>query len=228
MIAAYVALFVVAGAGFLFFNLLVGHFLRPRSPNRDKLEIYECGEPTIGSSFVQFDLRFYVVALLFVVFDVEVALLFPWAVVYGKAVHLMDPRVAISTPEAPAGAEAPAASESAMSGPLSPDAAAIFAEMGVPRPQSQAIDGRPAENAVAENHVQSRSTGDQVYSLGRSIAGMALIDGAIFFAVLAVGFAYVWSRGDLDWVRASSPSSLQSADAELPNPRPTDERSLLV
>ncbi|MEZ6070714.1 MAG: NADH-quinone oxidoreductase subunit A [Pirellulales bacterium] len=39
--------------------------------------MYECGEPTIGTSFVQFDLRFYVVALLFLIFDVEVALFFP-------------------------------------------------------------------------------------------------------------------------------------------------------
>ena len=46
-------------------------------PNAEKLEVYECGEPTIGSSFVQFDLRFYVVALLFIIFDVEVAFFFP-------------------------------------------------------------------------------------------------------------------------------------------------------
>ena len=54
----------------------------------EKLEVYECGEPTIGSSFVQFDLRFYVVALLFIIFDVEVAFFFPWAAVFGKATQL--------------------------------------------------------------------------------------------------------------------------------------------
>ena len=43
---------------------------------------YECGEPAIGDSWVQFDLRFYTVALVFIVFDVEVALLWPWAVVF--------------------------------------------------------------------------------------------------------------------------------------------------
>ena len=62
-IVAYLALFTAAGFLFLFVNLLVGKFLRPKSPNAEKLEVYECGEPTIGSSFVQFDLRFYVVAL---------------------------------------------------------------------------------------------------------------------------------------------------------------------
>src|SRR6266478_4446346 len=93
-IVAYLALFTGAGILFLFANLLVGKFLRPKAPNAEKLEIYECGEPTIGSSFVQFDLRFYVVALLFIIFDVEVAFFFPWATVFGKATHLMDPHFA--------------------------------------------------------------------------------------------------------------------------------------
>src|SRR5437773_9288290 len=92
-IVAYMALFALAGASFLFVNLLVGKLLRPKSPNVEKLEIYECGEPTIGSSFVQFDLRFYVVALLFIIFDVEIAFFFPWATVFGKATHLMDPQM---------------------------------------------------------------------------------------------------------------------------------------
>src|SRR6478672_1105749 len=87
-IAAYVALFAITGFLFLFVNLLVGWLVRPRLPNKEKLEIYECGEPTIGSSFVQFDLRFYVVALLFIIFDVEVAFFFPWAAVFGKATQL--------------------------------------------------------------------------------------------------------------------------------------------
>src|SRR6516165_4099680 len=92
-IVAYMAIFALTGIAFLFVNLLVGMLLRPHDPHPEKLEIYECGEPTIGSSFVQFDLRFYVVALLFIVFDVEVAFFFPWAAVYGKAVHLMDPKL---------------------------------------------------------------------------------------------------------------------------------------
>ena len=87
-IAAYIALFALTGFLFLFANLVIGWLVRPRLPNVEKLEVYECGEPTIGSSFVQFDLRFYVVALLFIIFDVEVAFFFPWAVVFGKATQL--------------------------------------------------------------------------------------------------------------------------------------------
>ena len=62
LIAGFIALFVAVGGVFLAVNLLVGWLVRPRLPNTEKLEVYECGEPTIGSSFVQFDLRFYVVA----------------------------------------------------------------------------------------------------------------------------------------------------------------------
>src|SRR5687768_13820896 len=96
-IAAYLALFAGAGLAFLFVNLLVGRFLRPDDPHPEKLEVYECGEPTIGSSFVQFDLRFYVVALLFIIFDVEVAFFFPWANVFGKSTQLMDRNFAVVT-----------------------------------------------------------------------------------------------------------------------------------
>src|SRR5215467_9714341 len=102
MIAGYLALFVAFGFAFLFVNLLVGKFLRPKAPNFEKLEVYECGEPTIGSSFVQFDLRFYVVALLFIIFDVEVAFFFPWATVFGKSTQLMDPNLARVEASAPA------------------------------------------------------------------------------------------------------------------------------
>ena len=83
-----ITLFVGFGAAFVFLNLLVGSLARPKLPNAEKLAAYECGEPTIGSSWVQFDLRFYIVALVFLVFDVEVALFYPWAVVYGSAAEL--------------------------------------------------------------------------------------------------------------------------------------------
>src|SRR5262245_2441732 len=89
-VVAYMALFALTGIAFLFANLLVGKFLRPHDPHEEKLEIYECGEPTIGSGFVQFDLRFYVVALLFIIFDVEVAFFFPWAAVFGKSANLSE------------------------------------------------------------------------------------------------------------------------------------------
>ena len=113
-IVGYLALFAGAGFFFVFFNLLVGWFLRPKNPHVEKGEIYECGEPAIGSSFVQFDLRFYVVALIFIIFDVEVAFLFPWAAVFGKAAHLQE-----------------AATVATVDGGVNEAAQAIYTELGV-------------------------------------------------------------------------------------------------
>jgi NADH-quinone oxidoreductase subunit A len=83
-----IAIFVVLGTGFVFTNLTLGSLLRPRLPNAIKAAPYECGEESIGTGWVQFDLRFYTIALVFLVFDVEVALFYPWAVIYGKAMQL--------------------------------------------------------------------------------------------------------------------------------------------
>jgi NADH-quinone oxidoreductase subunit A len=173
-IAAYIALFALTGFLFLFVNLLVGWLFRPRLPNTEKLEVYECGEPTIGSSFVQFDLRFYVVALLFIIFDVEVAFFFPWAAVFGKATQLS---------EAPPAAVASA--EGGHAGAYSELAAVRLRELGLRDTQA--------------------STGGDMAGLQDSARKLALTtfaDIGVFFAVLLVGFAYVWKRGDLDWVRA--------------------------
>src|SRR6202161_2921569 len=81
----FLLVFTVVGVVLLFMHLVMGSFIRPNVPDAEKLTIYECGEPTVGSAWIQFDLRFYVVALLFVIFDVEVAFFFPWAEVFGKA-----------------------------------------------------------------------------------------------------------------------------------------------
>jgi NADH-quinone oxidoreductase subunit A len=83
-----VTLFVLFGAAFVLLNLTVGALARPKVPNPEKAAVYECGEPSIGTSWVQFDLRFYIVALVFLIFDVEVALFYPWAVAYGSAAEL--------------------------------------------------------------------------------------------------------------------------------------------
>src|SRR5271165_5846697 len=90
----FLTVFLVISIIFLFIHLLMGKFIRPANPEADKLTIYECGEPTIGSAWVQFDVRYYVVALLFVIFDVEVAFFFPWAVVFGKLADLAKPGLA--------------------------------------------------------------------------------------------------------------------------------------
>ena len=83
-----ITLFVAFGVTFVLANMLLGALARPRIPNPEKSATYECGEPTTGPSWVQFDLRFYIVALIFLVFDVEITLFYPWAVVYGAAAPL--------------------------------------------------------------------------------------------------------------------------------------------
>lgn len=82
MLVLGMLMFCAAGFGIVFFGLLAGSLARPKLPHPEKGAAYECGEPAIGESWVQFDLRFYTVALVFIVFDVEVALLWPWAVAF--------------------------------------------------------------------------------------------------------------------------------------------------
>lgn len=78
-------IFFAAGIGMSLGALLIGKLLRTSLPHPHKGAAYECGEPAIGPGWVQFDLRFYVVALVFLIFDIEVALFYPWAVVYRDA-----------------------------------------------------------------------------------------------------------------------------------------------
>jgi NADH-quinone oxidoreductase subunit A len=132
----YLLVFVAVGIGFLATNLLVGKLVRPNRPDEKKLEIYECGEEAVGPSWIQFDGRFYVVALLFVVFDVELALLFPWATVFGEAT---------------------------LAGKL--------------------------DSPTSEASTQ--------------FAWLAFYELLIFVGILLVGFAYLWKRGDLDWIRST-------------------------
>jgi NADH-quinone oxidoreductase subunit A len=132
-------MFLAVGAIFVFANLCLGSLIRPRLPHPEKADNYECGEPTIGSSWVQFDLRFYIIALVYLVFDVEVALFYPWAVAYG--------------------------------------------------------DAQTLAKSLSMTAFQFRSA--------------ALVDMLFFFGVLAVGFAYLWRFGYLDWVRSSATTSLK-------------------
>jgi NADH-quinone oxidoreductase subunit A len=187
-IVAYLALFAMVGIAFLFVNLLVGALLRPHDPHAEKLEIYECGEPTIGSSFVQFDLRFYVVALLFIIFDVEIAFFFPWAALFGKSTNLMDERFAVVQ-----------RTDNAVV--LTPQATHLYRELGIrnPTPPIEVPVSLQGEVTATDSLTQA----EQVIHLGaRQLAWVTIVDIAAFFAVLMIGFAYVWRRGDLDWVRA--------------------------
>jgi NADH-quinone oxidoreductase subunit A len=131
-LVATIAVFLSVGAVFLLGNLLLGKLVRPDRPSPEKGEIYECGEKPVGTAWIQFDLRFYVVALLFVIFDVEIAFFFPWAVVFGEHTQ-------------------PGASDTSM-----------------------------------------------------AFARFAFFELLVFFGILLVGFAYLWKRGDLEWVKSTS------------------------
>ena len=77
-----VGLFILGGLGFILIALMVGKLLRPYRPNEEKLTTYESGEDPINNAWGQFNLRFYIIALVFILFEVELVFLFPWAVVF--------------------------------------------------------------------------------------------------------------------------------------------------
>ncbi len=108
---------VILGIIMVAIPLVIQKLIAPSNKTREKLETYECGEEVDGSAWMQFNIRFYVIALIFLIFDVEVVFLFPWAVVFKK--------------------------------------------MGL----------------------------------------VALIEMGIFLLILVVGLAYVWVKGDLNWVK---------------------------
>lgn len=162
-----ILIFAVAGFTLLAVNLVLGLFVRPNKPSPEKGEVYECGEQPIGSAWVQFDVRFYVVALLFVIFDVELAFFFPWAVIFGSAIRAGDE----SKP----------------------------AEVRIEAAKNLQPQGMPA------------TTGDEQPTLtapqpaaAKHMAWVAFADILVFFGVLLVGFAYLWRRGDLEWVRSTA------------------------
>ena len=112
-----ILMFLLFGAAFVLLNMVaIGRLLRSKTDyTEQKATSYECGEPTFGGAFIRFDLRFYVICLVFVIFDVEVLFLFPWAA-----------------------------------------------------------------------------------SL-KSLGWFAFVEAVVFIAILAVGLAYVWRKGDVDW-----------------------------
>ena len=113
-----VAVYVVLAIALVALPLVIQHIISPRhNKGGEKLASYECGEVPEGNAWVQFNIRFYIIALIFIIFDVEVVFLFPWAV--------------------------------------------VFKEIGF----------------------------------------VAFVEVVIFLGILIVGFAYVWLKGDLDWVK---------------------------
>ena len=203
-LVAYLGLFALTGFLFVAVSLFIGRFLRAHAPTPEKLETYECGEPAIGSSFVQFDLRFYVVALVFIIFDVEVAFFFPWATVFGTAAALTSrevPRAVVATSSQTPGQRAV----------LSPVAREKLRDLGMGRPALP----KPSASAAENDRL--------IAAHGQTLARAAMIDVAVFFGVLLVGFAYVWAMGDLDWVRATGRRQAFSEEWEEPAVEPPAE-----
>src|SRR5919198_5262880 len=79
-----VAIFLVVAVVFPVVPLILSSFIHPKNPNRVKLQPYESGVETIGPTHIQFRTRYYLYALIFVIFDVEAIFLFPWAVAFNK------------------------------------------------------------------------------------------------------------------------------------------------
>ena len=116
---ANVLVFILVACGFILGSMVMGRIVRRHRPDPEKLTTYECGEDTIGTAWVQFNVRFYIVALIFLIFDVEIAVLFPWTTVFAEA---------------------------------------------------------------------------------KAMGPLAFIEMSVFLVILLVGFAYVWVKGDLEWL----------------------------
>ncbi len=127
---APVLLFFAAAFALVLISLILNRLLAPRNPYPLKLTTYECGEEPVGSPWIRFNARFYVIALIFVVFDVEVLFLFPWAV--------------------------------------------------------------------------------NLKTLGM----FAWIEMAVFILILSVGLAYVWAKGDLEWIKPKPDNYLPTQESK--------------
>ncbi len=197
-LVGYLLLFLTVGVGFILIHLLAGKLIRPAKPDAEKQTVYECGEPTIGSAWVQFDLRFYVIALLFVVFDVEVAFFFPWAVVFGQANTLANTQ-------------------------LPPERHVAAFDALVPDYPENRAERQDLHNLLAAGpDASDPARVAQVQQTAGQVGWLAFWDILVFFGVLLVGYAYLWKRGDLVWVRSTL---AERTAAPVPAP-PPPEREL--
>jgi NADH-quinone oxidoreductase subunit A len=247
----YLLIFLFIAVFFVFIHLMIGKLLRPARPDPEKLTIYECGEPTIGSAWIQFDLRFYVVALLFVIFDVEVVFFFPWAVVFGKATDLatneksptMEARRVLTDALVPRAQQVSRISSHRFV--ITGHDLAVLEHSGVPSSvvgelaalRDTEFTTEDAFVAGLRQHLrlqdvrryldlilnQARDTTITIAGANK-LAWIAFWDIMVFFGVLLVGFAYLWKRGDLDWVRSTlaEQTATAAAPAEMPAQQPRE------
>lgn len=82
-----VLLFILIGIVMGVAPLVLGYFLGPQKPDPEKNSAYECGFPAFDDARMQFDVRYYLVAILFILFDLEVAFLVPWATIFKEIVN---------------------------------------------------------------------------------------------------------------------------------------------
>jgi NADH-quinone oxidoreductase subunit A len=211
----FLLVFGVVGVVFLFIHLLMGSVIRPSVPDKEKLTIYECGEPTVGSAWIQFDLRFYVVALLFVIFDVEIAFFFPWAVVFGKANQLANLPI-----EKPADDKATELEKERFAA-IKKEREELSKQLlpsGVSRETKRKL--KLVTYVVQTNEKGEIKQTEHVEPIkpaeASSWAKIAFLDIMVFFGVLLVGFAYLWRRGDIDWVRAFAHHQEPATEPEKP------------
>lgn len=80
----YIGVFLLLAPIFPAVALIIPRLIAPKKPNPIKLEAYECGVETVGDTWIQFRVQYYVFALVFLIFDVETVFLFPWAVAFDK------------------------------------------------------------------------------------------------------------------------------------------------
>ena len=79
-----IILFLIIALGLSFGFVILNYLLSPKNPDPEKLSAYECGFDAFDDSRMEFDVRFYLVAILFIIFDLEIAFIFPWAISLGK------------------------------------------------------------------------------------------------------------------------------------------------
>ncbi|MDH5827953.1 NADH-quinone oxidoreductase subunit A [Sphingobacterium sp. SG20118] len=83
-----ILIIILVGIFLVAMTIMAGRILSVKKPTPQKLSTYECGEDAVGSSWVQFNPRFYVIALIFLLFDVELIFIFPWATVFGQVEYI--------------------------------------------------------------------------------------------------------------------------------------------
>ena len=134
-----ILIFLITGVIMVCFAFFIVRLIAPRKPNPEKLTSYECGEEPTGNAWLPFNSRFYVIAIIFLLFDVEMIFIFPWAIVFGShEISAADPRW----------------------------------------------------------------------------GGLALTEMFIFLGILILGLAYVWVKGDLDWIKPKPVTPI--ADTSIP------------